>query len=140
MKNTNKEMMFENFKKYLGNNYYMKDSFESNINTEVFKNIRKFDFNIKNVSERPIEVYFIEYLNEVASKNGIVVKYVILLTLHTSLKEYEYYPRQLYNLGIKRMHKYDEQFLKSIYRKENFVDHNHLNIQEMELFYNEVFN
>ena len=25
VKNTNKEMMFENFKKYLGNNYYMKD-------------------------------------------------------------------------------------------------------------------
>lgn len=59
--------MFGNFKKYLGNNYYMKDQFESNINTEVFKNIRKFDFNIKNVSERTIEVYFIEYLNEVAS-------------------------------------------------------------------------
>ena len=111
----------------MGNNYYLKDQFESNINTEVFKNIRKFNFNIKNVSERLMQVYFIEYLNEVASENGIVVRYVVPLTLNSSLKEYEYYPRQLYNLGIKGMHKYDEQFLKSIYRKENFVDGNHFN-------------
>jgi hypothetical protein len=140
VKNTKKSIMLEDLSTKMGNNLFNKDSFNSNVNSEIFKYIKKFDFNIDEISELPIEAYFIAYLNEIAAKKLIDIKYVVPVTLNVSLKEYEYYPSELYNLGIKGMHKYDSLFLKSVYRKENFADDNHYNRQGMELFYNEVFN
>lgn len=140
IKNINKEVMLEGLRNNIGNNSYLKDQFDSNISVEVFKSIGRFSFINNNSAVRPIEAYFIGYLNEIATKKKIDITYVVPLTLSKRSNEYEYYPTQLYHLGIKGMHKYDSLFLKSIYRKENFADNNHLNRKGMELFYNEVFN
>jgi hypothetical protein len=138
--NTDKEIMFDRFRNYIGNNAYTQDRFESNICSEEFKSMERVDFSIDTLAGRPIEAYFIAYLNEIAAKKGIDIKYVVPLALNRSFKEYVYFPTQLYHLGIKGVHQFDTLFLKSIYRKENFLDKSHFNRKGMELFYNEVFN
>jgi len=136
---TDRQIMFDRFRNNMGNNVFAKDKFESIINAEDFKNIERFNFKIQNTSGRPIEAYFIAYLNKIAIKKGIDIKFVVPLTLNKPSNEYKYFPSQLYHLGIRGVHQYDSLFLKAIYRKENFVNDNHFNRNGMELFYNEVF-
>jgi hypothetical protein len=138
LKSTEKKTMIKQFRGTIGNGFLASEkNSDLVISDENFKSIKRTDFGIENTSqERPIEYYFIQYLNDIAAKKGVDIKYVIPLT-------YSFYKNstnQLYNQGIKGVHTYDKMFLDSIYKKENFYDPRHLNRRGLDLFYNEVFN